>query len=173
MKTGLVFLYCLCLTVVTYAQLDFSVQKVSAEDVPANAIATQAASFSASVLTWEKQTASAKGNAITRYVASFTEQTKTVTRARYTNNGTGLSATTYYTAEQLPTVLQDSAATNYPNYKLESGEKILYIPTKQNLFRIRLRKGAQKLVVYVDNNGNELDKGDLPLEIYEDENVSY
>ncbi len=174
MKTLFVFLLSLCLSGVTFAQLNFSVQKVSAEDVPAEAIATQAASFSAAVRSWEKQNANTRGKAVTRYVASFTEQSKTVTRARYTSNGKGLTATTYYgTAALLPTVIQDAAATNYPAYSLKSGEKIIYIPTKQNIFRLRLRKGAQKLVIYVDNNGQELEKEELPEPVVEDENMSH
>ena len=173
MKTLLVFSLSLCLYGVTFAQLDFSVQKVSAEDVPANAIANQASNFSATVLSWEKQTASARGKSITRYVSTFTELTKTITRARYTDSGSALTATTYYRSEQLPTAIQDAAAANYPAYNLESGEKIVYIPTKQNVFRLRLRKGAQKLIVYVDNNGKELAKENLPEPIVEDENMSY
>ena len=173
MKTLMVFLLSLCLYGVTFAQANFSVQKVSAEDVPANAIANQASNFSATVLAWEKQMATAKGKSITRYVASFTEQSKTVTRARYTNSGAALTATTYYPSEQLPSVIKEAAATNYPNYTLESGEKIVYISTNKSIFRLRLRKGAQKLVVYVDNTGKELDKDDLPEPMVEDENLSY
>lgn len=173
MKTLLIFALSLCLYGVTFAQLNFSVQKVSAEDVPANAISNQASNFSATVLAWEKQTANAGGKSVTRYVSSFTDQTKTISRARYTNSGSALTATTYYRAEQLPTVIQDAAKANYAGYTLESGEKILYIPTKQNIFRLRLRKGAQKLVVYVDNNGKELSKENLPEPMVEDEYVSY
>ena len=168
----MVFLLSLCFYGITFGQLNFSVQKISAEDVPASAIATQASSFSAPVLTWEKQTANARGNAITRYVASFTEQSKTITRARYTSSGKGLTATSYYSnASLLPTTIQEAAAANYPNYTLGSGEKITYIPTKHHAFRLRLRNGAQKLVVYVDNSGKELDKDDLPEPMIEDENA--
>ena len=173
MKTVFVFLLSLCLYGITSAQINFKVEKVSAEEVPANAIANQASNFSATVLSWERQTAGARGKSITRYVSTFTEQTKTITRARYTDSGAALTATTYYRAGQLPAVLQEAAAANYPGYKLESGEKIVYIPTKQNVFRLRLRKGAQKLVVYVDNNGKELEKDDLPEPVVEDENVPH
>ena len=172
MKTPFVFLLFLCSYGITFAQLNFSIEKISAEDVPANAIANQAANFSATVLTWEKQTANARGRAVTRYVSSFTEQTKTITRARYNSNGAALTATTYYRAEQLPTVIKEAASENYPNYTLLSGEKILNISTKQQVFRLRLRKGAQKLVVYVDSNGNELEKEDLPEEVIEDEHIA-
>lgn len=173
MKTVFVFLLSLCLYGVTYAQVNFKIEKVSADEVPANVVATQSAIFSVAVRSWEKQTASGNNKAGTRYVASFMEQAKIVTRARYTDSGTGLTATTYYRAEQLPTVIQEAAATNYGGYKLESGEKVLYISTKENFFRLRLRKGAQKLVVYVDNNGNELEKNEVPDEVVEDEHVSY
>ena len=172
MKTVFVFLLSLCLYGVTYAQVNFKVEKVSADDVPANVVATQSANFSAVVRSWEKQTASARSKAGTRYVASFIEQAKTVTRARYTSEGKGLTATTYYRAGQLPAAIQEAAAANYTGYTLISGEKVLAISTKQNFFRLRLRKGPQKLVVYVDNNGKELEKNEVPEEVVEDENVS-
>ena len=173
MKTVFVFLVSLCLYGMTFAQINFKVEKVSAEDVPADAIANQASNFSATVISWERQTANARGRSITRYVSTFTEQTKTLTRGRYTEGGAPLTATTYYRAAQLPTAIQEAAATNYPGYTLESGEKIVYIPNKQHVFRLRLRKGAQKLVVYVDNNGEELDEDSLPEPMVEDENTPH
>lgn len=70
-------------------------------------------------------------------------------------------------AKQLPQAIQDAAKTNYTGYTLTSGEQITVLPTGVIYYRIQLRKGAQKLVVYVDANGQEITKDNLPKTVTE------
>lgn len=151
------------ITVASHAQATLTVQKVDASAVPQAVLTAQNAYFPGVTVTyWEKQTASAQDKSGDRYIANFDQ-----TRARYYTNGTGITATTYLTAKQLPQAIQDAAKTNYTGYTLTSGEQITVLPTGVIYYRIQLRKGAQKLVVYVDANGQEIAKDNLPKMVTE------
>ncbi len=172
MKTVFVFLLSVCLYGATFAQINFNIQVIAAEDVPEAVLSSQAEYFSdISVLSWEQQTASGPNGSLNRYVASFQEADKTVTRARYMENGVGITATTYHPGSKLPSVIQEAATENYADYRLMSGEKLLLLPTGKYLYRIRLRKGGKKLVVYLNKNGEEISRDDLPKEVVEEENI--
>ena len=172
MKSTFLFLALLCLTTTAFCQISFSVQTVTIEDVPAAVQTAQSGNFPGlTVKQWEKQTASGSEQTGSRFIANFTEGSNQLVRARYSADGTGLTATTYYKANQLPELIQSSAAQNYPDYQLTSGEKVLLMNNQKSFFRIRLRKGAQKLVVYVNNNGEEFSKDSLPGIVREDEKL--
>ncbi len=171
MKTAFVFLLTVCLYGTTFGQLSFNIQTVSADEVPEAVQTAQTGYFPGlSVNLWEKQTASGPENMATKFVASFQGSGNQLIRARYLQVGTGLTASTYYTGKQLPSAIQSAAANNYPDYKLVAGQKVLLLGTNKSIFRIRLRNGAQKLVVYVDSNGEEISRRDVPREVLEDEN---
>ncbi len=172
MKTTFVFLLSLCFYVTTFAQINFSVKAIPADQVPEAVISAQSGYFPGlSVLNWEKQTVSGPNESGSRYVASFNEANKTLTRARYFESGVGITATTYHPGNQLPTVVKEAAAANYSDYSLMSGEKLLLLPKDKYIYRIRLRKGVKKLVVYLDKTGKELSKDHIPVEVVEEENI--
>ncbi len=149
-------------TFVAQAQVGVTIQAVDADDVPAAVISSQATYFpGANVNVWEQQTASGQSNSAERFIANFQNNGQKA-RARYYPSGAGTTATTYYSGSQLPTAIQETAATNYEGYTLESGEQIIALPTSDIFYRLRLRKGAQKLVVYTDENGAEVSLDDLP-----------
>lgn len=168
MKTSFLLLLCLAASLNLHAQLQFSVQAVAAEEVPQAVHDAQAGFFPGiTVNVWEKQSASARSKSGDRYVANFQKDGQK-SRARYYANGKGISATTYYTAKELPEVIRTAAAENYAAYQLTSGEAIQVLNQQKSFFRLRLRKGAQKLVVYVDANGQELSKDSIPEEVVEE-----
>ncbi len=148
------------------AQAGLKVQKVDASEVPQAVLDAQAKYFSGiAVNLWEKQSGSVRERSGERFVANFQYEGQKA-RARYYPNGTAGTATSYYlTAKELPQVIQDAAAANYPGYQLNTGEKVTALTQAKTVFRLRLRKGAQKLVVYVDESGKELSKDSLPGEI--------
>lgn len=155
--------------VVVQAQVGVSIQTVDADDVPAAVISSQANYFpGVKVNVWEKQTAKGRNNSGERYVANFQNNGQKA-RARYYANGRGSTAVTYFGGSQLPTELQEVAASNYAAYTLTSGEQIISLPSSDTFYRLRLRNGAQKLVVYTDENGNELSGNEVPEEVAEDE----
>lgn len=172
MKTVLLALFALTTTLTMYGQLSFTVQKVDASAVPQVVLDAQANAFpGVAVKLWEKQTATGPKSATgARYVATFTVDGSS-TRARYYANGKGISATSYMLAAKLPQAIQDAAKTNYPDYTLMSGEKIKLMSKGTFVYRVRLRKGAQKLVVYMDETGKVVSKDSLPSDVTEDESA--
>ncbi len=162
MKNFFFILSFIASTFVAQAQVGVTVQAIDADDVPAAVISSQATYFSGvKVNVWEQQTASGQNASGDRYIANFQNNGQKA-RARYYPSGAGTTATTYYSSSQLPAAIQETAATNYEGYTLESGEQIVTLPTSDIFYRLRLRKGAQKLVVYTDENGTEVSLDDLP-----------
>jgi len=162
MKNIFFILAFIATTFVAQAQVGVSIQKVNADDVPAAVISSQASYFpGVNVNVWELQTAKGKNNSAQRYIANFQNNGQKA-RARYYQSGTGTTATTYYPGSQLPATIQETAAANYEGYTLNSGEQIVALPTSDTFYRLRLRKGAQKLVVYTDETGNEVSPDELP-----------
>lgn len=162
MKNLFFILVFIASTFAVYAQVGVTVQPVNADDVPAAVISSQASYFPGiNVNVWEKQTVEGQSESAERYIANFQNDGQKA-RARYYTNGVGTTATTYFSGSQLPTAIQDAAAANYSGYTLESGEQIITLPTDDVFYRLRLRKGAQKLAVYTDESGNEVSADNLP-----------
>lgn len=169
MKNIFFILAFIATTFVAHAQVGVTVKAVNADDVPAAVITSQASYYpSVNVNVWEHQTAKGKNNSAERYIANFQNNGQKA-RARYYPSGAGTTATTYYPGSQLPTAIQEAAAINYAGYTLNSGEQIAVLSTSDIFYRLRLRKGAQKLVVYTDANGNEVSPDELSEEVKEDE----
>ena len=173
MRTLFVFLLALSLCSSAIAQLNLNVQSIPAEEVPEAVKNSQTEYFPGlSVKLWEQHTASGPEQSANRFVASFQAGSRQAVRARYLSDGTGTTASTYYlSGTQFPSIIQSSAAQNYPDYTLNSGEKLQLLATGTTIFRLRLRNGAQKLVVYVDSNGNEIRRNGVPLEVRQEEDT--
>ena len=164
---------CFVLTALaTQAQATWTRSVVKETEVPIAVKNTQTVMYpNVKVDRWEKATGTVQDKSKTKYIAIFKQFGQRV-RARYQENGSGLSATTYYLGSKLPQAIQDAAAANYSEYKLRSGEKIKGLAGGQKeVYRIRLRKGAQKLIVYVDAGGKEIEKKEVPEIMKEDEDV--
>lgn len=171
-KTIFFALFVSVVTLINAQSVNYKVTVVQESEVPAAVVSAQNGFFSGvTVNRWEKYTTTAKDKSKDRYVAIFLVEGQN-TRARYTYQGKGISATTYYSGKKLPQAIQDAAAANYAGYTLLSGEMIKSLESGKSVFRIRLRKGVQKLVVYVDANGKEVSKDSLPSTVTEDEGVS-
>lgn len=155
-------------TFVAQAQISVTIQAIDADEVPAAVITSQANFFpNVNVNVWEKQTANGKNASGERYVANFQNNGQKA-RARYYAHGEGITAVTYFIGKELPTEIQEAAATSYAGYSLISGEQILLLQTSDVYYRLRLRRGAQKLVVYVDENGKELPIEKVPEEVVDE-----
>ncbi len=152
-------------TLVVQAQFSGTVQAIDANEVPAAVISSQATYFPGITVTvWEKQSAKGRNKTLDRYVANFKNNGQKA-RAKYYQSGAGTTATTYYAGSKLPAEIKSAAESNYASYTLNSGEQITVLQKSEVFYRLRLRKGAQKLVVYVDENGNELSQQDVPDEV--------
>ncbi len=162
MKNIFFILAFIATTFAAQAQVGVTVQTIDADNVPAAVISSQATYFpGVNVNVWEQQTANGQSKSADRYIANFQNNGQKA-RARYYPSGAGTTATTYYGGSQLPAEIQEAVATNYEGYTLGSGEQIVTLPTSDLYYRLRLRKGAQKLVVYTDENGQEVSLDELP-----------
>ncbi|MEM6628996.1 MAG: hypothetical protein AAF694_04960 [Bacteroidota bacterium] len=172
MKNLFVLLTLICTYIFSLGQATVTREVVKEDAVPLAVKNTQTVIFpNTTVDRWEKASGTIKGKSGTKYIAIFKQFDQRV-RARFQEDGSGISATTYYAGTKLPQAIQDAAAANYAGYKLRSGERIQSLKGNQKfVFRIRLRKGSQKLVVYVDENGKEMEKKSVPSEMTEDEGV--
>lgn len=173
MKNIILLIACFALPILsTQAQATWTRSVVKEAEVPIAVKNTQTVMYpNVKVDRWEKATGTVNEQSKTKYIAIFKQFNQRV-RARYQSSGTGLSATTYFLGTKLPQAIQDAAATNYSEFKLKSGEKIQSLTGPEKyVYRIRLRKGSQKLVIYVDENGKEIEKGEVPAMMKEDEEV--
>ncbi len=152
-----------------FAQWNYSVDKVDPANVPQSVLDTHNEAFPDKTVSWELHTGTGKNKSKSQYVAIFRERSSSV-RARYTIEGVGISATTYYRGiNGIPEVVKDGVANKYPDFTLKSAEKIYSFKKDDLVYRARLHKGAAKLVVYLDAEGNIIEKDDVPEEVKEDE----
>jgi hypothetical protein len=171
MKTTFVFLLMACLSGTAFAQLDFDVKLIPAEEVPEAVQASQAKYFpSSAVIRWEKQIANGRKNSAVRYAASFRGANKQLTRARYMKDGTGIKASTVYTSiTQFPSAIQTAITHNYSNYKLMGGQKVELLSKGKSFFRLHLRRGVRSNpFVYLNSEGEEISTESIPLKVREE-----
>lgn len=171
MKTTFVFLLMVCLSGTEFAQLDFDVEPILADEVPDTVRASQANYFpNANVDRWEKHMADGQKNSVISYAASFRGASNQLIRASYMEGGTGIKAVTVYTsATQFPSLIQTVAAQNYSNHTLMGGQKIELLSKGNAFFRLRLRRGVRgrPLIVYLNSEGEEIAPESLPVKVRE------
>jgi len=107
MKNLLWFLCALCTTVVVQAQGSFTAKAIDASEVPQVVLDAQSSLFSGSeVDQWRIQEGEGgRGNSGTNYIATFVLEGQR-TRARYSEDGKGIVAVTYFKANELPSAIQ-------------------------------------------------------------------
>ena len=156
------------LTLPVRAQTGPVVTRLALNEVPAAVASSFGKDFpGVQVIQWEKHTQ----RSYTKLVAIF-DQDGIRRRARYQPDGTGISASSYYLfnrLQQLPEAIQKFARDRHPDYRLGSGERIVSLRSGDSIYRIRLRKGASLLVVYLNESGVEMDKTKLARELTDDE----
>jgi len=172
MKPTIVFLLVVCLAGTAFAQLDFDVEPILAEAVPEAVRASQTKYFpNDTVNRWEKYIADGRKNSVVRYTATFRGASNELTRARYTEDGTGLTASTVYTSNTpFPPPIQTAVAQDYSNYKLMGGQKIELLSEGNAFFRLRLRRGVRgkPSFVYLNSEGEEISAESFPVKMREE-----
>jgi len=154
------------ISMITFGQSNFNLTVIQASDVPQAVKDQQNAKFpNINVEKWEKNTFTKKaGKPSEWFVAVFKENNNRV-RSRYANDGKAISATTYYLAAGIPQNIKDDAVSKYPGFTVTSGEKIKNFNSGKEYYRVRLKKGSSKLVLYYNPDGTEVKKENLPDEI--------
>lgn len=150
-------------------QLSFG-QTIDAAQVPANVKSSFESDFSGvNLIRWEKY------NGFIKYVAVFDNSEKVRCRARYKEDGKGISATTYFwfpNVKKVPQGIKNYASSKYPDYKLVGAEKEMSLKDKSKYgYRVKLRKGGKKVTVWLDENGKEIDKNSLSKDLITEEKI--
>ncbi len=157
-----------------FSQYSYTVKKIDSNLVPGEIITEYEDIFSdVKTIRWEKHTGKGKKRNHVRYVVIF-DKDGIRSRARYNPDGSGISATSYYWFKKgvakLPAKVKNYTASQNPGFKVNSGEKVISLKSSKYIYRLRLRKGTSKLVVYVNGSGEVIDKNNLPSELTDDEN---
>ncbi|MEL6654841.1 MAG: hypothetical protein AAFY48_01335 [Bacteroidota bacterium] len=143
----------------------FTVTVVEASAVPSGVAQSQAENFPGiTVRQWKKQEYNNKRLSSVQYLAVFTQNGQN-TRARYQADGRSLSSYTTYRPEALPTPIQTTLQTDYADYTLTGAAEITSLQQGWTGFRIRLRKGNEKLVVWLTAEGTPLSPQQVPTEV--------
>lgn len=171
-KISILFVFVALLIIAMNAQ-EVTTEVVDESVVPSEVKSSFSSDFSGiTPIKWEKHTFKAKnGKMYYKYVSVF-DKDGLRHRARYKNDGTGLSVTAYYwfkKVENLPDAVKNYASVKYPDFKLNSGEKEKSLKSGKYVYRIRLKKGASKLVVYLNEKGEEVSKDNVDQEILDNE----
>lgn len=156
------------------AQQNWTNDVVQESDVPEAVLTAFNSKYDgAKVVRWEKRTWVGKNEkSAVKYVVIY-DKDQLRHRSRYKEDGSGLSTTTYYWGAKklamLPQPILDYASNNYAGYKLMSAEKEYNLKNGKYVYRIRLKKGATKVVVYLNESGEEVSKDNIDQEILEHE----
>ena len=165
MKSNFLILALFLVTLGLQAQeydVNYTGGTIAAEEVPAAVLATQAQLFpNAEVRVWRKRAASSQHGSRTVYISAFNAN-QVNTRVQIKEDGTGISVYSSYAKSALPQGIQDLLANSYADYKLTGAAEITELKTNKSGFRIRLRKGASKLVLWLDENGQEISANQIP-----------
>ncbi|MEL6972391.1 MAG: hypothetical protein AAFZ63_03650 [Bacteroidota bacterium] len=147
----------------------FTVTVVEASAVPTGIAQSQEANFPGiAVRQWKKQEYSNKRLNSVQYLAVFTQNGQN-TRARYQADGRSISSYATYRPEALPTPIQTTLATDYPDHILTGAAEITSLQQGWSGFRIRLREGNQKLVVWLTAEGSPISLQQVPSEVSAEE----
>lgn len=156
------------------AQVTFNVEKIEASAVPSEVSDAFNQKFpDVKDVRWELHTATSGEHSGDKYVCIFDNADNIRSRARYRNDGKGISATTYFwfkNVEKLPQAIKDFCAINYEGFKLSAGELEMSLKKDRSAYRIKLRKGRTKITVWLDESGNEINEKNIDSELHESEN---
>jgi hypothetical protein len=153
------------------AQVNVKADKIEESQVPQAVKEAYNNAYGFPVKSWEKHESSIKNKSGVKYVASFESLDPSsgkmlTTRARYKEDGTFISYTTYFKAEDLPANIVEAAQKAYTGMQVKRGDKTG--KGTETFFRVILRKGeAQKAVFICDLEGNPIQKGKVPTDINE------
>ncbi len=171
MKKITLALFSLAITFTLQAQANLAVQVIDASAVPQAVLDAQASHYpSVAVRQWKKQTLSGPSRGQEQYLASFTESDGN-TRVRYTSAGKALVAYTTLKPEAISSTVKSSLNTAYPGHKILHVGKSTSLVNGKMAYRAILRKGGQKLTVWLNASGTIIDPDNLPEDVVEEGNV--
>lgn len=179
MKTTITFMVITLIAVASYAQHGkrrgggqaregrMSGQTIDASQVP-DAVKSAFATTGATAIRWEKQDAKGKAaKSWVKYVAVYDQNGNRV-RARFREDGTAMSTSTYMKADQLPAVIKAAAESKAQGQRIMLGEEI---KTKKGeiYYRVISRGGGSRTISIFDANGQPVSKEKMPEELKEAE----
>lgn len=147
----------------------FNFVNVEPSEVPPAVIQAQAEDFPGSTVDqWKRHEASTENHEGERYIAIFKIDDK-YSRARYKPDGEGISYYTVYRPAQLPAPVTSYVESNYEGYRIMSANYIGSLVKDTAAFRISLRKGAMKAIIWLDEQGQLVEADSIPAEMAAEE----
>ena len=132
--------------------------KIDASKVPQAVKDAQAKQFSSvKIIKWKLKTVKKNNKALKDYIAVFNENGNRV-KAHYKPDGTQIAIIHHLPADKVPAGIVSKVNSNYPGFKLKSGVKIQILIKNTVVYRLHLNKPAAKLILYVDESGNDAKK---------------
>lgn len=154
------------------AQHNYNSVKINASDIPPAVLETFHQNYPQSeVKQWEKLTRTYEFVTYNKYVAMMVDD-GLITRARIKEDGTALTATSYFRGKQrskLPENIKNYVATNFSELKLVEVEKTLLFEDNSTYYRIFLQKGVEYKYLYLNLAGTLLEDDAIPLKVKEDD----
>ncbi|MEO0573441.1 MAG: hypothetical protein AAF039_17195 [Bacteroidota bacterium] len=137
---------------------------ISQGEVPEMVLGSQVDNFGdTKVVRWKRQRSTGrKGNGLTRYIAVMKEGKRPLSNARYSPVGEILYYAEYYGHKTIPDFLSADLKQNFVGHKATGGTHIKLYRSKKEYYRIRLKKGSAITYVFYDENGNQVDRNQLP-----------
>lgn len=117
-----------------------------------------------SVRQWKKQEYNGSRSDRTQYLAVFNTDGQNI-RARYTSVGQGISTYTNYRPSDLPSPIQETISSDYADYTLTGAARIASLQGDWAGFHIRLRRNAQKLTLWLSEDGQLINPREIPQEV--------
>jgi len=154
----------------SYAQRKSNAQQIDPAQIPSAVKTSQASAFpNAAVAQWEIRNLSGNKKFVSKYIAVFEQEGQSI-RARYKGDGTIVSSSVFFDAQNAPDQIKNLAA-KYDNHDLKKAERIKTYAKEKTFYRAFFQKGRKTLVVYTDETGKELVSDKVPVEAREDEEL--
>lgn len=113
---------------------------------------------------WRMKMMKKQEQSMNSYSAHF-KQNGMKTIAHYKSDGTALAVISHIKLENVPGNIITTAVKNYPGFTAKLAVKIEVLAKNTTLYRLTLVKPAAKLILYVDESGNDAQKANIGKEV--------
>lgn len=139
--------------------------KIDAAKVPQAVKDAQTKKFSGiSEIKWKMKLIKKQEQTMNSYSAHF-KQNGMKTIAHYKPDGTAVAVISHISLQNVPQTIVSTVANNYPGFKPKLAVKIEVLSKSITQYRLTLLKPAAKLILYVDETGNDAQKANIGKEV--------
>lgn len=138
----------------------YTSENIDASLVPDAVKAAQEGYFPGwAVSQWKKNTLVTKeGATFYQFEAWYLYEKKQIAKAHYGEDGKGQFNQVFYGAAGLPVAVKNGAAKLYPGYTITTAQFLRVFSSNREGYKVNLKKGTQKVEIWLDKNGAELNQ---------------